>query len=275
MKIISRQTIGRHAHGFLRLSGSNDHFSDVRKMVLSPYFQMADLRKEAPGRNTPNILAPMTLKALITGYDITSTSLELKVFFESDDATINAGTQLAVTTSYTDTDIILDGKITALINNFCSSNSLPTPTIDWMIATPSVMAAAIAAAAPADALVQSATRSIVTGTGATGFQVSSTRNTFASYNVTVVTTASIGGNASGTVVLEVAPTNSATAGDWVEIARFTNGQAITLALALQSVQTLAGQVNGMIKAGYYAKLRSINNSGTPTYTYNSGQEILQ
>lgn len=118
-----------------------------------------------------------------------------------------------------------------------------------------------------------ASRSIVTGTGATGFQPSATKNVLASYSVTIATTATIGGSADGTVVLEIAPTNSATPGDWVEVARFRNGQAITLALTLQSVQTIAGCVSGFIPKGYYAKLRSINNSGTPTYTYNSGQEV--
>lgn len=127
---------------------------------------------------------------------------------------------------------------------------------------------------PPAATQSPATRSIVTGTGATGFQPSATRNVFGNYNVTVVSTATIAGNASGTVVLEIAPTNSATAGDWVEIARFTNGQSLSLAITLQSVQTLAGQLSGMIPAGYYAKIRSINNAGTPTYTYNSGQEVL-
>lgn len=116
--------------------------------------------------------------------------------------------------------------------------------------------------------------SIVTGTGATGFQVSASKNAMVNYNVTIATTATIGGSSDGTVVLEIAPTNSASAGDWKEIGRFRNGQAITLALALQSVQTIGGQIGGFIPAGYYAKLRSINNAGTPTYTYNSGQEVL-
>lgn len=124
-------------------------------------------------------------------------------------------------------------------------------------------------------MAQSAeTRSIVTGTGATGFQISALKSALVNYSVTIATTATIGGSASGTVVLEVCATNSATAGDWVEIGRYTNGQAISLAIALQSVQTLAGQINGFVPAGYYAKLRSINNSGSPTYTYNSGQKIL-
>lgn len=119
-----------------------------------------------------------------------------------------------------------------------------------------------------------ATRSIVTGTGAVGFQPSATRNVFANYNATIVSTASIAGAAQGTLVLEIAPTNSATAGDWVEVCRFTNGQALSLAITLQSVQTLSNSLSGMIPAGYYAKLRSISTSGSPTFTFNSGQEVL-
>lgn len=117
------------------------------------------------------------------------------------------------------------------------------------------------------------TRTIVTSTGSAGTQLSTTRNTDAHYNITIATTASIGGSAAGTVVLEIAPTNSATPSDWVEIARCTNSQAISLALALQSVQTVGCELNGMIPSGYYEKIRSINTSGTPTFTYNSGQEI--
>lgn len=120
----------------------------------------------------------------------------------------------------------------------------------------------------------STTRSIVTGTGATGFQVSSTRDSEVRYSSTITTTATIGGNSSGSVVLEIAPTNSAIAGDWIEVARCTNGQQITLAIALQSVQTIGCSISGFVPAGYYAKIRSINNAGTPGFAYNSGQEVL-
>lgn len=118
------------------------------------------------------------------------------------------------------------------------------------------------------------TRLIATSTGAVGFQVSSARDSEVRYSATIVTTATIGGNQSGTFVLEIAPTNSATAGDWAEIGRCTNGQAISLAIALQSVQTTACQMSGYIPSGYYTKIRSINNSGTPSFTFNSGQEVL-
>lgn len=118
------------------------------------------------------------------------------------------------------------------------------------------------------------TRSLVTSTGASGFQVSSTKGTEAQYNVTIGVTATIGAGAQGTIALEIAATNSATASDWSEIGRCTNGQTITLAVVLQSVQTIGCQVSGYVPPGYYAKLRSITTSGTPTFAYNSGQEVI-
>lgn len=108
---------------------------------------------------------------------------------------------------------------------------------------------------------------------ANGWQISSTRNASVQYSTTISTTATIGGASSGYVVLEVASTNSSTAGDWQEIARSTNAQTISLALILQSVQTVGGQLMGIVPAGKWVRLRAANVSGTPTYTFNSGQEV--
>lgn len=119
------------------------------------------------------------------------------------------------------------------------------------------------------------THSIVTGTGATGFQVSSTRNSTDRYNVTVTTTASIAGNAAGYIALEVAPTNSATASDWVEVGRCGNSQALTLAITLQSVQGTTCQLTADVPLGYFEKLRSVTTTGTVTYAYVSGVETLK
>lgn len=160
------------------------------------------------------------------------------------------------------------------VANLVSDLDAINTTLSGLATVASTGAYADLSGTPAARSSSTASHSLVTGTGATGFQVSSTRDAMVNYSVTVATTATIGGGADGTVVLEIASTNSATAGDWVEIARFRNGQAITLALILQSVQTIAGNLGGYIPAGYYAKLRTINNTGAPTYTYNSGQEVL-
>lgn len=115
--------------------------------------------------------------------------------------------------------------------------------------------------------------SIVTGTGATGTQISAIRDSIVSYSPTMVTTASISGNASDVIVLEICPTNSATAGNWIEIARVTNAQALSLTITLQSVQTTSGVLHGIVPAGYYRKIRAIT-SGTVTNSMSSGQEVL-
>lgn len=117
-------------------------------------------------------------------------------------------------------------------------------------------------------------RSIVTGTGATGFQISATRNALALYTPKIITTATIAGGQEGYVVLEIATTNSATAGDWKEVSRLTNGQALSLAITLQSIQPVSAPISGIVPAGYYAKLRSVNTTGTPAFSMVSGQEIL-
>lgn len=153
----------------------------------------------------------------------------------------------------------------------------PTMFAQRYIPYPDVMAllapslpAAIASTRTTDLAV---VRSIVTGTGAVGFQVNATRAAEVNYKVSTSTTATIGGASTATVVLEVAPTNSATPGDWKEVGRLSNSQTITLAVALQSVQVLGGNITGYVPAGYYAKLRSTV-TGTGSTSYITGQETL-
>lgn len=183
-------------------------------------------------------------------------------------------------TLYDESDYIQDGNknfdFTGIVDDLAFHDAANAAIIQWGVDNDITIVASNIIWGYTPHPSQSAqTHSFTTGTGATGFQVSTTHDAEVRYNVTIATTATIGGGADGTVVLEIAPTNSATAGDWVEVSRFRNGQAITLALVLQSVQTIAGQLSGFVPKGYYAKLRTINNVGTPTYTYNSGQEVLR
>lgn len=108
---------------------------------------------------------------------------------------------------------------------------------------------------------------------ANGFQISSTRDTLVSYSVSTSTTANIGGSSSASIYLEICSTNSATAANWAAVAEVQNSQAITLALALQSVQTIATVLSAIVPAGYYARLRS-SGSGTYSASYIAGQEVM-
>lgn len=111
---------------------------------------------------------------------------------------------------------------------------------------------------------------------ANGDQLSSTRAAMVAYSVTITTAVQIGviANVEGYVVLEICPTNSTTAGDWIEIARKTTAQIIGLAIALSSTVKGGGTISGVVPVGYFRRLRSVNVAGTPTYIYNSGQEVL-
>lgn len=118
-------------------------------------------------------------------------------------------------------------------------------------------------------------RTIETSTGAVGWQISSTRLSTVSYNINSTTTATIGGNSGGYVTLELAPTNSATASDWVEMGRCGQSQNVTLALALQSVQSIACQLTTDVPVGYSVKLRSVTTSGSPSFGFISSNEVLK
>lgn len=115
--------------------------------------------------------------------------------------------------------------------------------------------------------------SLVTGTGAVGTQISSTQASWVAITGSVSTTATIGGASSGDIIIEVAPTNSATSGDWVEWGRIGNSQTISLALALNSVQVTKGQVMAFLPIGYWVKART-NGSGTVSYSLLDAKQIL-
>lgn len=120
--------------------------------------------------------------------------------------------------------------------------------------------------------VNAPSRSIVTSTSSTGFQVSSTRPAIVCYEGVIQTTSTIGGPASGSVFLETADTNSTTPGDWTKIAEQTSSQTITLAVALQSVDGEAWSLTRVIPAGKYVRIRSQTNSGTVSISINANQQ---
>lgn len=126
---------------------------------------------------------------------------------------------------------------------------------------------------PTPAIPAALSQSAASRTLNTVFQVSASRPSLVSYSVRIVTTASIGGNQDGDVILEIASDSGFTA-NVQTLAITQNAQAITLAIVLNSVQTQTGVLSGFVPTGYYARLRTVNNTGTPSYLYRAGQEIL-
>lgn len=107
---------------------------------------------------------------------------------------------------------------------------------------------------------------------ANGWQIDATRDAEVGYSITIGTSLSLTGGTAGYVVLEVNATNATTG--WVEIDRITSGQSGSgLVVGLAMNNSGGGSVRGIVQGGYYVRIRSINTSGTPTYSYNSGQEV--
>lgn len=106
------------------------------------------------------------------------------------------------------------------------------------------------------------------------FQVSATRDAQVQYSVQMTITASITGGQDGDVFLDIASDSGFTTS--VQSVDVTPcSQTYTLAIALQGVQKCAGTVRGYVPAGYYARIRTVSNTGTPGFTYRLGQEVLQ
>lgn len=107
----------------------------------------------------------------------------------------------------------------------------------------------------------------------TVFQINSTRDSLSVYSVDIACTLSLSGGQNGTIFLEICPTSAFSTGIQ-ELSRFSNANTGTLSLGLNIIQDITSTITGYVPAGYYVRLRTNNNSGTPTFTLTSGQETL-
>lgn len=105
------------------------------------------------------------------------------------------------------------------------------------------------------------------------FQVSATQDSFVNYSVDISCTSTLLGGQSGTVILEMATNSGFTTGVQT-LAQFTNANSVSLAIAITVVQLNTACLSGYIPAGNFVRLRTVNNTGTPTYTYQIGAEVL-
>lgn len=111
------------------------------------------------------------------------------------------------------------------------------------------------------------------GTGATGTQISATKASTVRFSVSTSTTSTIGGASTSLVSLKKCATNSATEGNWTTVAVLENDQTITLALVLQSLQVMKGQLATDLDAGWYVKLVN-SGSGTHSEAFISGEKTI-
>jgi hypothetical protein len=119
-------------------------------------------------------------------------------------------------------------------------------------------------------IMSATSRSLVTTTSSTGYQISSTRDYSVNYSVYAQVSSALAGTNTADVFLEIATTNSTTPSDWTTISRS--------GISLAGVLSMSGNtqtVGGFIPSGYYVRIRVLatgSNSGSAVFTYQVGQE---
>lgn len=111
-------------------------------------------------------------------------------------------------------------------------------------------------------------QSTVTRSLNTAFTPSATNDMYVAYSVNIATTLSLTSGAAGTVSLQISPTGST----WTTIGQIANANTGSLTIGLNLAQNITGVLSGTVPTGYQAKLVTANTTGTPTFTYVTGQE---
>lgn len=101
------------------------------------------------------------------------------------------------------------------------------------------------------------------------FQISTTRDVYVSYATDIACSATVLVGQSGTVVLEYAD-NSGMSTNVVTVQQSTASASGVLNMATIATATLTG----VIPVGKYVRLRTVNNVGSPTFSYRTAQEVL-
>lgn len=103
----------------------------------------------------------------------------------------------------------------------------------------------------------------------TAFQISAARDVYVSYATDIACSATVLVGQNGTVVLEYAD-NVGMSTNVVTVQQSTASASGVLNMATVATATLTG----VIPAGKYVRLRTVNNVGSPTFTYRTAQEVL-
>lgn len=101
------------------------------------------------------------------------------------------------------------------------------------------------------------------------FQVDATHDASVTYSVTIAAVLSVTTGQKGSVFLESFTDSGCTTGTLVH-SQNSNSNTGTLALGLNNTNEVTNTLTGRIPAGRYVKMRTVNDVGSPTFTFQSG-----
>lgn len=107
----------------------------------------------------------------------------------------------------------------------------------------------------------------------TPFTLSATRWNNVYYSVDISATVSLSGSQVGRVILQICP-NSTFSSGVQDLSSYGNGNTGSLVVGLVLTQLSTACLSGEVPPGYWVRLRTESSSGTPTFTYRVGQEVL-
>lgn len=103
------------------------------------------------------------------------------------------------------------------------------------------------------------------------YQLSSTRPSFISISAQLSCSLTLTNGQAGNVQLQLSANGSS---GWVTYGTLTASNTGVLVVGLSTAQASGGQLTVPIPAGYYWRALTTNTTGTPTYTFNGGYEII-
>lgn len=111
------------------------------------------------------------------------------------------------------------------------------------------------------------------GSGATGTQISASKDSKVMVTFSTSVTITLGGSPVSRIVGKVCPTNSVTENDWIESGRTSTSQPTTLTVTVGGVYTQEGQITVDVPAGYFVKFVN-SGAGTHSEAFVSGRQTI-
>lgn len=181
---------------------------------------------------------------------------------------INSNSGIVTSVGLTSTDFTVSGSPVTTSGNITANlttTGVATGTYDWVTVDTKGRVTA-AGNTPLPTAIASGARNFNQA-----YQLSSTRPSFISISAQLSCNLSLTGGQAGNVQLQLSANGSS---GWVTYGTITASNTGTLTVGLNTTQVSGGQLTVPIPTGYYWRALTTNTTGTPTYTFNGGYEII-
>lgn len=224
---------------------AREYMRTSRLPILSPYLQRQDMKRVDTGDGRNITILDLMIKGFFTTY-VGDNPMDITVIVIDSAGTYTGAYNAPIAASATSTGAVLDGEVVTAANTYLNGIGIPTPSSwEWLAATPTSVAAMIAAALPP---APSSYQTIVSQTGTTAPAVSGSLSPVSTYaagttftwarssaGVYTLTASAAVFNTSGKTGVFVGSLNNLNAQYTVVV---TNSTVITITTAVQSLAIL-------------------------------------